>query len=125
MDENTPKDPRLSNKFYDQLKFIALILLPALGAAYFSLSQIWGLPKPGEVVGTITVIDTFLGVVLKLNSNTYKNSDAQYDGVMAVIPKEDGGLKYDLRLNGSAEELKDQRAVSFKVETGLPVKSAE
>lgn len=119
MDENTPKDPRLSNKFYDQLKFVALILLPALGAAYFSLSQIWGLPKPGEVVGTITVIDTFLGVVLKLNSITYKNSDAQYDGVMNVVQKPEGGLTYDLSLNGDPADLPAQKAVSFKVQTPL------
>jgi hypothetical protein len=113
----TPKDPKLSSKFYDVLKFLALVILPALGALYFSLSQIWGLPKATEVVGTITVVDTFLGVVLKLSSSAYHNSDGAYDGVMNVETKADGSLKYDLALNGSAEALANQRAVSFKVQT--------
>ncbi len=124
MDEKNPT-PWVTNKFYDTMKFIALILLPALGAAYFSLSQIWGLPKAGEVVGTITVIDTFLGVVLKLSSTTYKKSDAPYDGTMAVVQKDDGGLLYDLRLNGSVEDLAGQKAVAFKVENTLPVQQLE
>lgn len=123
--DNTPKDPRLSNKFYDSLKFMALILLPAMGAAYFSLSQIWGLPKPGEVVGTITVIDTFLGVVLKLNSITYKNSDAPYDGTMNVVQKTDGSMTYDLSLNGDPAALASQKAVSFKVARPVDTKTLE
>ena len=33
---------KLSNKAYDVLKFIAQIVLPALGTLYFALSKIWG-----------------------------------------------------------------------------------
>ena len=104
---------------YDALKYIALVILPGIGALYFGIAQIWGLPKPGEVVGTITVIDTFLGVVLGLSSTAYKKSDAPYDGVMNVLEKPDGGLTLDLALNGSAEDLADQRAISFKVQKQL------
>ena len=59
---------RLSNKTYDTLKWIAQYLLPALGTLYFSVSQIWGLPYGEEIVGTITAVDTFLGVLLGLSS---------------------------------------------------------
>lgn len=65
----------LPDKFYDAMKFVALVLLPAIGALYFGLAQIWGLPKAEEVVGTITVIDTFLGVVLGISTKRW--SDAQ------------------------------------------------
>ena len=58
----------LSNKTYDTLKWIAQYLLPALGTLYFSVSQIWGLPYGEEIVGTITAVDTFLGVLLGLSS---------------------------------------------------------
>ena len=62
----------MSNKLYDILKWIALILLPALGTLYFALAGIWGFPYAEQVVGTITAIDTFLGVLLGISANTYK-----------------------------------------------------
>lgn len=61
----------MSNKTYDILKMVAQIVLPALGTLYFTLSGIWGLPYGEEIVGTITAIDTFLGVILKYASDNY------------------------------------------------------
>lgn len=64
-----------NNKTYDVLKWIALYLLPALGTLYFALSGIWGFPCGEQVVGTITAIDTFLGVILGISSANYKQSE--------------------------------------------------
>ena len=60
-----------SNKTYDILKWVAQILLPALGALYFGLAQIWGLPYGEQIVGTITVIDAFLGAILGISTANY------------------------------------------------------
>lgn len=62
----------MSNKVYDKLKWIAMYLLPALGTLYFALAGIWGLPFGEEIVGTITAIDTFLGVILGISNAQYK-----------------------------------------------------
>lgn len=62
---------KMSNKNYDILKWIAQILLPALGTLYFALSKIWGFPFATEVVGTIAAIDTFLGAVLGISTANY------------------------------------------------------
>lgn len=62
---------KLSNKAYDVLKWIALYLLPALGTLYFALSGIWHFPYGEEVVGTITAVDTFLGVILGISASKY------------------------------------------------------
>lgn len=62
----------MSNKTFDCLKWIAQILLPALGALYFALSQIWGLPYAEQIVGTITAIDAFLGALLGISTLKYK-----------------------------------------------------
>lgn len=68
---------KLSNRTYDVLKWIAQILLPALGTLYFALSKIWGFPYATEVVGTIAAIDTFLGAVLGISTLEYnKEKDA-------------------------------------------------
>lgn len=61
----------MSNKIYDIIKFIAQILLPALGTLYFTLVNIWNLPYGEEIVGTMTAIDTFLGVLLGISSMKY------------------------------------------------------
>ena len=61
----------LSNKVYDVLKWIAQYFLPAVGTLYFALAGIWGLPCGEEVVGTITAVDTFLGVLLGISSIQY------------------------------------------------------
>ena len=64
----------MSNKVYDILKYIAQIALPAIGALYFGLSKIWGLPYGEEIVGTIGLIDTFLGTLLCISTYKYKKS---------------------------------------------------
>lgn len=61
----------LSNKTYDVLKWIAQILLPALGTLYFALANIWGFPYGEAIVGTITAVDTFLGVLLGISTAKY------------------------------------------------------
>jgi hypothetical protein len=70
---------KLSNKLYDVLKWIALYLLPALGTLYFALAGIWGFPFGEEVVGTITALDTFLGVILGISNAQYNKSVEEGD----------------------------------------------
>lgn len=62
----------LKNSVYDVLKYIAQIVLPALGTLYFALSTIWGLPYGEQVVGTITAIDAFLGALLGISTAQYR-----------------------------------------------------
>lgn len=63
---------KMSNKVYDALKYVAMIVLPAIGTLYFALANIWGLPYGEEVVGTITAVDAFLGALLGISSAKYK-----------------------------------------------------
>ena len=63
---------KLSNKAYDILKWIAMVVLPAIGTLYFALAGIWGFPYAEQIVGTITAVDTFLGVLLGISAAQYK-----------------------------------------------------
>lgn len=65
----------LTNKQYDILRYIAQIVLPALGTLYFALSSIWGLPYGEQIVGTITAVDAFLGALLGLSTAQYKKTN--------------------------------------------------
>ena len=64
----------MSNKTYDVLKWIAMVVLPAIGTLYFALAGIWGFPYAEEIVGTITAVDTFLGVLLGITSAQYNKN---------------------------------------------------
>ena len=61
----------MSNKTYDILKWIAQIFLPATATLYFALANIWSFPFGEQIVGTITAIDAFLGVLLGISTANY------------------------------------------------------
>ena len=65
---------KMSNKIYDILKWIAMYFLPALGTLYFALAGIWDLPYGENIVGSITAIDTFLGVLLGISTSQYNKN---------------------------------------------------
>lgn len=64
----------MNNKLYDILKWIAQIFLPAIATLYFAIAGIWGLPYGEEIVGTITAIDTFFGVLLGISTYNYNKN---------------------------------------------------
>ena len=67
----------MNNKLYDVLKWVAQYFLPAIGTLYFAMAGIWNLPYGEQVVGTITAIDTFLGVILGISSVQYNKRSEQ------------------------------------------------
>lgn len=61
----------MPNKLYDVLKYIALIVLPAIGTLYASLGNVWSLPYVSQITATILAVDTFLGALLGISSINY------------------------------------------------------
>lgn len=60
----------MSNRTYDALKIIALLVLP-FSELIGSLATIWGLPHGQQIVATLVALDAFLGAVIKLSSDRY------------------------------------------------------
>lgn len=108
------RDHILSNGSYDFIKHVVQIVLPAVGTLYFTLSQLWGLPHPAEVVGTIAAINTFLGLLLGYSSKSYNNSEDKYDGAIEITETKDTKT-YGLVLNSDPENLDKKDQVIFKV----------
>ena len=97
------------NKVYDVLKWIAMYLLPAVGTLYFALARIWGLSYGEEIVGTITAVDAFLGVLLGISHACY-----QGDGKLILNGEEDGDeIEVD-----SDIDLANGKKIMLKVERG-------
>jgi hypothetical protein len=66
----------LSDRMYDVLKWITLVVIPALTTAYVGLAAVWGWPYAEEVAKTSAVICTLLGALLGISTAQY-NKDHQ------------------------------------------------
>ena len=71
---------KISNKLYDILKWLVIIVLPAAGTLYAALSTVWVWPHSEEIVTTITAVDTFLGAVLCISTATYNKEAKENNG---------------------------------------------
>ena len=108
----------ITGKMYDYLKWLAQVVLPGIGATYFALAGLWGLPAAEEVAGTVLVVDTFLGVLLGLSQVSYGKQVG--GGVANVIPKDGGGLTYSLVLDDDPADLVNMKEIRFKVNAPNP-----
>lgn len=77
----------MKNKTYDTLKYLALIVLPALATLIITVFKIWGIPYGAEIAGTITAIDAFLGAILQISSGAYKQITAKNKEIEELIHK--------------------------------------
>ena len=68
---------KISNKLYDIMKWLVIIVLPALATMYAALAGVWAWPDPDKVVTTITSVDTFLGAVLCISTVNYNKGGAE------------------------------------------------
>jgi Putative phage holin Dp-1 len=105
----------LTDNTYHFGKQFVQVYIPAASSLYFGLGSIWGLPAVEQVVGTLAVIATFIGVCLGLSSKQYDVSEAAYDGKVMVETNETGGKLFSLELDGDPTEIEQKSSVSFKV----------
>lgn len=62
---------KLPDKVYNILKYVCLIALPACAWLYSQLSTVWNLPYGQQVSQTISMIATFLGVLIGVSTYQY------------------------------------------------------
>lgn len=66
-----------NSKVYDALKFVALVVLPALATLWAALGKIWQWPLVAEITATICAVDTFLGALLGISAAQYQKQQNQ------------------------------------------------
>lgn len=62
----------MTGKIYDTLKWIALVVLPALVFFIEGVAEIWGITCGSQVSATIALLEVFLGTILQISSAKYK-----------------------------------------------------
>jgi hypothetical protein len=66
---------KLNDKLYNVLKWLIMIVSPALITLITSLTEAWGWNIPLEpIVITIAAITTFIGVIIGISTVNYNNS---------------------------------------------------
>ena len=113
----------LSNKTYDVLKFIAMVVLPALAALYLGFGQIWDWPETEKVAASIVLFDTFLGTILQIDSVKYKNDPSRMDGFLTAngVNEDTGIPNLQLVITTPPEDLLSKDAARLRI--GDPPKS--
>jgi len=106
--------PLLSDGLYNRIKDLNTKVIPAVGALYFALAQIWGFPKGEEVVGTLAIVATFLAVLLSWANSRYEKSGAGIDGTVEVQHVE-GQKTVVLDITTLPEDMINQKQVNLKV----------
>lgn len=66
---------KLSNKVYDILKWVTMIVIPALATAYVGLAAVWAWPYADEIAKTAAVVCTLLGALLGISTAQYNKGD--------------------------------------------------
>ena len=61
----------LPDRIYDLMKWLTLVVIPALTTAYVGLSAVWHWPYAEEVAKTSAVICTLLGALLGISTAQY------------------------------------------------------
>lgn len=104
----------LSDKVYNFLKWVTLILLPALATLYFTLSASFDLPNVEGVMGALAAAATFLGAILGISS---KNYEEHTDGdIVKTFDPDSGKTIVGLELNEDASVIgaKDRLVLTVK-----------
>ena len=66
-------DYLLSDKTYRALKWVALIVLPALATLVGAVGTAWGWPHLTAVISTITAVSAFVGALIGASNASAKS----------------------------------------------------
>lgn len=77
---------KLSNLWYDRVKWFTQIVIPAIATLYAGLAVFWKLPHGTEVTGTLALVATFLGSVLGVSNIRYNKAANDPDQPPAGVP---------------------------------------
>jgi hypothetical protein len=68
---------KMSNKVYDRLKWVALVLLPALTTLYSVIGSTFAIPYTEQIITVAVAVDTCLGTCLGISSHNYNKEAKQ------------------------------------------------
>lgn len=102
----------LPAKLYDFIKFLVLIVMPALTTLWLALANAWNLDYMTNIAVTLTAITAFLGSLVGVSSRNFNNNE-KFVGETWLAPTDDGWKRI---FNVTSDEIDpDRKEISFKV----------
>lgn len=84
MNPSNPGVTLLNDRAYNVIRLLAMVWIPAIQAAYFSIAQLWGFSHTEAIVGTIAVLNVLLGAIAGVSQKVYNVTGAKYDGTFVI-----------------------------------------
>ena len=94
----------MKNETFDKLKWISMILIPALVTLVLAVGQIWSLPYYEKIGATIAAFGVFLGALLKVSTSAYNKIN---DEIAVGEAIEEDGDQGEIPIENE-EEAKDE-----------------
>ena len=82
----------MSNKVYDVLKWVALVMLDAVGLFYQTLAEIWSLQYGDNVLKTCVALSVLIGTLIGVSGTQYNranNEERGYEAYRERVESED------------------------------------
>lgn len=84
----------MSDKTFNFIRFLAEVLISAIGAFYYAIADIWGLPYGAQIVATCAAISTFLGIFTqwqraRYNEGIGNDEEAEEEALDVHIEREE------------------------------------
>ena len=111
---------KITNKSYDIIKWIVVIVIPAVITLYSTLGGIWDFPLVQEITASLAAVDVFLGVIMKISSASYNK---EYDGVLHVDTVNDEATDKYLFEVDDLDQLANKDKITLKIDAVSEVDS--
>jgi Putative phage holin Dp-1 len=110
---------QLNNSQYDTLRGFVELVLPGLGTLYAGLSLLWGWGFIAEVTGSVTLLATFGGLLLKFARKGYalptEAPPGGFDGEVVLGDPAKGEPVLQFKLDPTkVDDLFNKKVVAFK-----------
>lgn len=109
----------INDKLFNLLKWLTLVIVPAVNASTFSILQLWGVDPEitAKLTGSIAILNTLLGVAIGVSAIQYNRSDEKYDGIISPKLADLQTSETALSLGPLPTDLENKKDVLLKVET--------
>jgi hypothetical protein len=109
-------------KLYDFLKYVALVILPAVAALILGLGVTLNWAGATGIAGIITLVDTFLGAILGKSASNFKQQEPIVFGDL-VIRQDVDGTPVGMHVVGHHENFvfEDQGQIVMNVRRERPI----
>lgn len=103
----------LPSKWYNAIKFLVTVVIPALITFIAVLGPIWDWDNITKITATLAAIAALLGTLIGISSRNYNSDESRFVGETWLAPTDEGWKRvFDVQ----AEEIDPDRSeLTFKV----------